>query len=960
MAVGSVVVIAPATGGTITTLITRPAVTVVWADGTGPFNIEVEWADNAGFVSPTARTVSGVTSPHTVAPAADLTVSDGETWYLRATVTDTDDAQTLTSDAVNVTYLHPRRSKKILAAQANVGWGVTPGDARTADRHITVQGNVGYGYGRDRPAGGWGPNDPEDDAPDGLNRTLARHLAAQANVDNSQPCPRVYTVTPDQVDAGDTVVVTGAGLVSADSPTDAYAAEVRLHTDQTPGSAYTVLAATAWTAGDEDTVTVTVPASARSGWVGVAHTQGATCGGSNRVALSVATTTVDPDEGWRVEVWDRDNRTRRVGWLPDVYTVEYEMIAGDVGSGAVSIPAGHPHLDLILGGLVKVYAFGRYQYGFLPASAVVAWADDDSTPVRVHGPGPESVLDWGRCLWADHPAQPTSARERVYGSAVNLTSWGDFNPDSAVVNGGGEDQVPDPWYGIGGGLPRASDTEMRTGVGSIRAEVASVGGGIGIGFPADGYTLLDVSTKVNTVGATHTIRVVDADTSTVLTDTVWVPGATAWSTHALAFTHVGQVSLEVVVTGGRAADFWVDDAAAYTGVPPDLDADGTTVRWTRTLVADGTHSIRVAGAATGGWVGGTFGTVAGYRYTVTVLVAGPAGQQARLETRLGGVGQISTVALVGPTRFVPVTVSGTAEAAGRETIRLYTPAQAGVVWVVGGITTTQGEPAATVGGIILDVHEAMAARGALPDLQLGFTRTEDSAGVAWPETISFTVQPAWTLLDLTRKIQGQGYEWELAPVDWRAGGDTGWRLDVWTAGGRGTNHTTGGPAVLPAPNILSASSTRRTPTETVVYAEGAEGVWTVAAAHGERREGYVSNTTVGDPVALARVAAHRLGVGGDTHTIRVDPAETGPTPMLDYRPGDRLRAHLPADGNDLIPDGTYLVAAVTFRGGPARDDYEVDLGGYPTDTDRTPQIVLARLAAAGGDVYQPGVGSTVE
>lgn len=928
MAVTGLTVVGPAPGALISTVISRVGISVVWSGG-GPFNVLYEWSIDAGFTAPLTRSYTGVTSPHTGHPPDDF--FGGGTWFIRATVTDTADNGQATTSVQSYTYFDPDLS----------------------DRYLSAQANVGYGYEYDAPSGGWGSGGVPH--PDGVNDLFGRYLSAQANVTSGQPCPTILKLSSPVADAGGSVTITGVGLVSGDHPADVYDAEVRLY-ETVAGDAYVVLARTGWTAGQEDTITVTVPVSARSGWVAVAHTVTPSCGGSNRVALAVAGTPADLAAGWWAEIWNVENTTRVAAPLPDVYEAGFEMVAGDEGSGSILLPADHPDLPEIVAAdvqrLVKIYQWGRYAYGFLAEEAAESYTDDGAESVRVQGPGPERILTWGRCLWADYPAQPTVARSRIYGSGENLTPWGGFEPVNGIVNGGGEDQIPDPWERVGGGFVRASDAEARTGVGSIRGDVTNVGDGIAVGFRAEGQTFLDVWTK-GQPGGTYTIRV--AGETGALAESVWTPATGSWTKTTLVFSADGEVRLEIVLTGGTGVRFWVDDAAAYTGLPP-VSHNHATITLTRDRVAEGEHALRVDAAA-GGWVTGRYETVAGYDYHVTAAVAGPAGTRVRLETRFGGVAQHSDMTLT--SGFTRMRVSGTAATSGVESVTVY--ALTAAVIYIDDITVTVGEPAATVGQILVDVHDQMTSRGTLDFITLGFTPTHDSGGERWAETLAFDVLPEWSLWDLCQKMVGFGYGVEFAPGDWRAGGDTGWTLSIWNPGRVGTDWTQqpDGPVVLPG--ITDARLSLRPAAETVVYGEGEGGVWSVAettttklAALG-RREAYVVNRAARTTPTLYRTLTTRLA-DETQFTVRI--VAGPPVPLYDFWPHDRLTVHLPAAGKDIVARDAYRVAAITFHASDALAQWDVDFGRYQPHSDRVEALILTRLKGrAPAENYTPGTGS---
>lgn len=861
------------------------------------------------------------------------------------------------------------------------------GDPMDERRYVGLVANVGVGFDpTDAPVGGWGTGGTV--GPDGDVQDFRRYLGLVANVDTTQPCPTLFSISQPQIKTGESLTVKGQGLVSATSPTaDAWAAEVRLYESASHAAAFVTLSITDWTAGSiEDTIVATVPGGATSGFISVVHTTTPTCDGSNFIGLTVIASDPDRSAGWWAEVWDLRNTTKLVSPIPLVHEAQFEQVANDIGNGALVLRGDDPDIDDIVDrttnpetqSLVKIYLHDRFAYSFIPADVEEQYDDDGARAARLYGDGQETILQWGRALWKDFPAQPSVARSWIYGSSANQIGWADMEADNEIDNGSFEDADSDPAIKVGTSTLFTTTDEARTGAWSLRVTPAALDDGVEWEYSVEErQTFGDLWFKTNTLGGTYIIELLDEADAIADTDTV-IPTGAGWQPVNLSAVPSGGATwkLRIRQSAGALVPFFVDDVAAYSRISGTFELTRASYQLSRTHVAEGLHSMELAmdagGDTTFNGLVGFFPVTPNEDYTVRIPVSGPATDVVRVAVRLGGTVTSSDQILTGLGTFDVVTVTGTA---GPEetTARLAVSSRetAALTVYLDDLTITPGADAAVAGQIVTDVHTAMAARGTLDFVTLNFDGTLDSAGLPWPESLQFEVDPEWTLWDLCEKLVGLGYSVELSPVNWREGGDTGWELNLWSPGNAGINWPDfdDGPAILPSDTVRDVEPSSAPPAETVAYGEGSGGAWTVATASAaritnlERREAFVRATHAKDTVSLFRIVDHRLSTslnrGAQWTASLTDDAD--PLPYFDFIPHDRLRAHLPTDGTrDAVIDDTYLAAAIVFRGtgDGVGQEYEVDFGRYKLHAQRLRDLILARqLGRETSENYQPGTGS---
>ena len=941
------------------------------------------------------------------APDSDLGLTGP--WFWRVAVIDRDDGAGTWSAAQTINYVDPIDFNRYLYQAINVGVGVTPiddpaggwgtggtigpdGDAIDPNRYLYQLVNVGVGFDpTDKPGLGWGAGGTV--GPDGINETFQRYLYQLVNVTTLQPCPFMFSLSVAQARVGDSITVKGQGLVSADHPTDAWDAEVRLYETPSHAASFVALSSTDWTSGEvEDTITATIPGGATSGFISVVHTTGATCSGSNFIGLTVLEKDPDRKAGWWIEVWNLRNTTQIVSPLPLVAEANFEHIANDIGNGAIFLRGDDQDIDDIIDrsinpeiqNLVKVYLHDRFAYSFIPDDSEEEYDEDGARTVRMFGAGHERILKWGRALWKDFPAQPTTTRTWLYGSDANQVPWGDMEGDNQIDNGGAEDAATEPAVAVGTAALFADTAEARSGIWSHRVTPAALNDGVEWGVGVEERQVFgDLFFKTNTIGGTYEIELLSQDDEDPPNDVVEasstvIPGSSAWIPVTLdAIPGAGEPwRFRITQTAGPLVQFWVDDVAAYTTINGTISTTRATYQLSRTEVAQGLHSMELimdsGGATLFNGIVVHFPVTPNEEYTVRIPISGTATETIRVAARIGGTVDAVEQALTGLGTFDVITVTGTAGPTETTSRFAISSKQVGAMTVfVDDITITPGADAANPGQIVTDVHTSMAARGTLDFLTLNFDDVFDSAGFPWTEDLPFEVDPTWTLWDLLEKFIGLGYDAELAPVNWREGGDTGWELNLYGPLNAGVDWSLfdDGPAILPSDTIRDVTPSSAPPAETVAYGEGSGGVWSVATASAaritnlERREAFVRAGHAKDTVSLFRVLSHRLNTSLDkgvqwTGKLTDD---ADPLPYFDFIPYDRLRAHLPTDGTrDLVKDDTYRAAAIVFRGTGegVGQEYEVDFGRYKTHADRIRDLILLRqIQRESSENYQPGTGS---
>ncbi len=661
---------------------------------------------------------------------------------------------------------------------------------------------------------------------------------------------------------------------------------------------------------------------------------------------------LDAAAGWWVEVWNLRNATAVVRPLPGVFDASFEAIADDIGAGSITIAADHPDLAAIcdpradppVETLIRVHQHNRVAYAFLARSPSVEYGDDGKRRVRISGPGQEEILRWGSLLARDYNAQPAQARTWIYGSDREILPWGTFEDTGNLLgNGDFEDGNEPPWRPAGPtpGTIYSDTTYTHAGAYSMKVTPTVAGDGVAQSVHAEAGWLVFGSVWVRDAsgsGSTCTLELLASDWSVLDSDSTTL--GTTWTQLSVSGTADGSTTLAVRLSAGTMVDFWVDDAELVAD-PGPWEVGRATVALNTTTVRTGSRSMAMTFEAGGDvtWNGGIIRMPVepNREYTLSCWVSGATGMDVSLRLRLGGVASADSVTLTGAGNWHQLTVTGTAGAdqfTGRAALQS-ADASAFTVFV-DDFSMRAGQPASTAGKIVIDVLTAIQSRSTLPFLTWDFTASLDSNGDAWPGTLAMELDPTLTLRDLLDRLVGLGYEFELAPVDWRASnGTTGWELRLFPAGGAGVDYSSSNPAptVLPGPAVLDVDTEVSAPERTVTFVEGKDGVWSTAAKSSgwltalERREELVTNWSMLTSGGTDAVAARRLDQmtkAGTAFTVTF--SDLGdPLPYFDFLPHDTVRVQIP----DRVAGGWYRAVAATWEG---REDgssrWVVDFGAY--------------------------------
>lgn len=213
-------------------------------------------------------------------------------------------------------------------------------------------------------------------------------------------------------------------------------------------------------------------------------------------------------------------------------------------------------------------------------------------------------------------------------------------------------------------------------------------------------------------------------------------------------------------------------------------------------------------------------------------------------------------------------------------------------------TSGQGETPAvgSAGRIARELLEAAQSRGCLVGVHWSFTDSHDSNGQAWDREGVLRFSPGQTYRAMLGTLRG----YQLA--DWQLTADRELRLvnvDIVDGYGIGTDLTTGpNPVTLERGRDLGDAPRkwRIRDAVTALFSSGKDGLYTSAsdtsaqARRGRRVEGYHSFGNTADPGTLAALTQRRLGTQtrGRVEVSHKIILGEGPTPLIDYLPGDRL------------------------------------------------------------------------
>ena len=840
MVASSVTLVSPPDG--FNTYDARPATSVIWSGGVGPFNVRYEWDDNAAFPSPITVLNSSVTSPDSAVPTSDLGTAD---WYLRVTVIDTDDSGELQDPVTyhTLTFGDVNTSPRYLTLDQNIGVGFSSGlgDGDPVDnaRYLILDQNIGVGF-----ATGLGDNSPNDPP---------RFLTLDQNIDATQPCPFLEYITPTLQNQGGTVILTGTGFGALQTT---YATEVRLHSSDDLGSPFVIMTASSWS---EDEISVTVPSGGSTGWVAVVHTNvGATCPGSSTKLLQIVAIPADPDMGWFTKAVDKENNDiAGISAIPfNVTKSSFKKTMNAIGTGSIEIPLGDTAtLESIIdplmrkGTLIRSYINNRMRYGWFAEKLTHRLDGEGNVIARITGRGMEVVALWTKVGPNDYPASPSLSPTWQYGSNENLVLNPGFDNEATnptLVNPGGE-EGNDVDGNLFGWTQRGSNVtsftsvndavEARTGDWYIRIDASDNHSGIEQSIPVLPNRVYHIQAYVKestAAGMRVTLAIGGADD---IAATATYPNNYIFNSEVMAeLDNVARNPASNGCPGGSSDGTWqVLDVEVMTGneqtsltvaiqddhhgvcVPEvhvpfyvdDVLIEGWGVGiepWVAFDVANhASNSFRLVSSPTLsaspyalklnplGQFAGVEQVIAvnpGTTYTATIWaqMVGPlVDDYCRLVIRENDTDQtlIATTINQVPNAvvFIEYTVTFTTSPTTSEIIFrfAYTGPNNPTPIYVESASLQPGKPAAVAGIILNDVLDKMALSGKLTYLSRTWTATKDSKGVPWPRELSLDIEPTESLFVLLSRIVALGHEWEIVPTNFAEGNDTGFELNVFTA-----------------------------------------------------------------------------------------------------------------------------------------------------------------------------------
>ena len=177
-----------------------------------------------------------------------------------------------------------------------------------------------------------------------------------------------------------------------------------------------------------------------------------------------------------------------------------------------------------------------------------------------------------------------------------------------------------------------------------------------------------------------------------------------------------------------------------------------------------------------------------------------------------------------------------------------------------------GEDPSTPGKIIADVLAPIQARGVIDFLDLNsFDNDRDSLGNLWFGLVSFDIEPGANLFDVLSRLVALGYEWDIVPVNFRAGGDTGVQLNLYNSRSFGSG--VGRSQIIDEKEsivlgvgmkaISGGSHQKRAFTPNVVFAVDQNGNWSEDE----------TSDIVADTAAFGRIEKHLNVTAGSVDTL---------------------------------------------------------------------------------------------
>jgi hypothetical protein len=686
----------------------------------------------------------------------------------------------------------------------------------------------------------------------------------------------------------------------------------------------------------------------------------------------------------RYEAWDLPTSatfTRKIADLPVIVgTGSGTVVMNDGGRGQLSLPNDYPRLSEVISAsdasLIRVMDGTTIVHEWVTQRAKIDVTDTGR--VTISGPDVSYLLSKSIIYPFDYPDQPTYDQDWYWGDTTNLIENGSFEIGTNFVsNLGFEDGTVFPWYagavdGVSATLAINSVT-VDTGTYSAESTPLLSEGGMSTQltglFPDQTYT---VTVRVNgTVGKTLQVGVTGPESMGVGTGDRLLAftgfyagtfevqkdgtGTGAFQTITFTFdTAPEQVNSQISVRDASAtpAVFYVDDVTV-TGYGAGMEP------WTPSTVAgvttfeSSTDVTAQAGSFSGKVTAGDghgidqilSGPLPGVTYTTDVYIRNTSGSARWVlevsDSRGVVIGQANVVTTT-VFQLLRVTAEVPVESRWLQ-IRLYNFSGGTATAYVDSAITYRGQPAASPGAIIIELHEdayldhVSDPRGASLDWvdSSGFTAAVDTGGTAW-SGVPFIARGGDTFLNMMRNWSRLKYEWRVTPKATVALPLTH-DLEVYVETGMGTDYLSAAtPSVQLGAGVSSADIIRRVPESSVVFVSGVEGAWdetqdaTLVTNFGHWEGFFVYDSA--HPTSGLSVVGDKL-LNAQTFTVtsvEVDMFATPlhPRPLTDFTVGDLMKwqiaPHLPIEDRRVTrvaykntEPTSYTVVAVGFDAGKA-------------------------------------------
>ncbi len=972
MTVASVTILAPPDG--FDTYDLRPGIDMAWTGGVGPFDVRYEWDDNISFPSPIIVTNIGVTSPDSAVPTSDMG-PPGTDWFFRVTVIDNDDAGELQE---------PVGSHRTLNFQ----------DADDDFRYLYVNHNIGVGFGVDSfdslPLG-------DGEASD-FSRYL--YLNHNVTADQPCPWLEFITPTLQLQGGTVTLFGDSFGAVQAtytteirlyDEQGDFAGAHVLMSATSWSDTEVSVTVPSGATSGFIAVVHTNVGATCD----GSAFKALTVIQTEADPQMGWWIQTADKENQVTADATILPNNVMSASFKKIMNAVGSGVIEIPLAE-----PDIDSIIDPLMrkGVLNRCYIDDRFRYAFFGEKLSHAIDDDGNAVARIVGRGMEAVAMWTKLLPHDAPASPSLSPTWIYGSTENLIrnpGFDDVVDNPILVNPDGEDGNDDDgnavgWSARGDDVTSIAGVEdslgARSGDWYINVDVSDNHSGMTQSIPVAPNRVVHVQAFVqdttaagmrvtlalggaDDIAATATFpnnfefgNEILAELDNVASNGLGTPGGSTDGTYQVldveVLTGAEQTSLTVTVQNdhhltGVFVPFRVDDVTIDgwgLGLEPWEAYDAAnhaagSFRLSTTHTKDSsTYALLLDLDKNGPGVQQKVAVNPSTKYTLTTHLypTGTSDSWALAIVKSDGVlvrdftPIVPTADVFNEVELIYTTASDETEIFVRFTYEGTTVPDPTDAWL-DSFKLVPGEPASFAGKIVNDVLDAMATAGKLTYLQRTFTDTVDSNGVNFPAKLSMDLEPAESLYGLLQRLVALGHEWEIVPVNFRAGGDTGMELNLYTArsfdpaSGIGVSQISDedGTVITPGDGVEDGRIIKTAFNVNTVFALGTGGVWSQAEqfpyetvdipAGDPAPAGYKESFGIiedvvtvpgSDSETVAEYAGGRLSEEkGKERSIKIEmQRDADIRPFLDFAVGDSLFVDMPPHNADPLDATTGLRA----------------------------------------------------